>query len=267
MKRFLAIPVFLLVCSLLPLFADVTVKGSLTRQNDSAPGQTYEGVLELLNSAETPQEVKVYQTDYFFYADGRVLYGEPGKQERSNARWISFNPETFIIPPKESALVRYTVTVPADDSLSGSYWSLLMVEGIPEGSPESTIAPGKVGLGVRQVFRCGVQMITDIGAAAAGKIRFVTSRLVKEGTEQSLLLDIENTGLRWMRASVSAELYDPAGTFIGKFEADPLRLYPGTSGRFKIDLSGVQNNTYKAFILVDGGGSDIFGANLKLVIQ
>ncbi|HOC29814.1 MAG TPA: hypothetical protein PKH40_09045 [Treponemataceae bacterium] len=262
---------FVALCVLLcvfPLSAAVTVRGGLTYEHTLAPGQTAEGVFELFNTDAEAQEVKLYQTDYFFYADGRVLYSDPGLLERSNARWISLTPPTVVIPPRESVKVRYTVQMPQDNTLEGSYWSMIMVEGVAHDSPESTQGgEGMIGLGVRQVFRYGIQVITNVGNTGAPKIRFASSRLVKGENARDLVLDLENTGTRWIRAAVTAELYDSSGSSVGKFEADPLRLYPGTSGRFKIDLSSVPNRTYKAFILVDGGGSELFGANITLVIE
>ncbi|RPJ04945.1 MAG: hypothetical protein EHM28_13100 [Spirochaetaceae bacterium] len=254
--------------ALLPLQADMLIKGGLTHEKEAAIGQTYEGSLEIQNNGDKPAEVKVYQTDYFFYADGRVIYGEAGKLGRSNAHWITFSPKTAIVPPKETLAVRYTVKVPEDSSLAGTYWSMMMVEEVPETSPESTLAkPDRVGMGIRQVFRYGVQFMTHIGQTGARSIKFISTKLQKAGVAQHLELDVENSGQRMLRAEVYAELYDPKGTFMGKFEAEPLRLYPGTSGRFKIDLSKIPNDTYKALVVVDCGGSDIFGANLNLVIK
>jgi hypothetical protein len=251
-----------------PLQADVLVKGGLTHEKEAAIGQSYDGSLELQNNGDKPAEVKVYQTDYFFYADGRVIYGEAGKLDRSNAHWITFGPKTFVIPPKETVAVRYTVKVPEDSSLAGTYWSMMMVEEVPASSPESTLArPDRVGMGVRQVFRYGVQFMTHIGQTGTRSIKFLATKLQKEGVTQYLVLDVENSGQRMLRAEVYAELYDPRGTYMGKFAADALRLYPGTSGRFKIDLSKIPNDTYKTLVVVDCGGTNIFGANLNLIIK
>ncbi|MBN1525438.1 MAG: hypothetical protein JW904_13195 [Spirochaetales bacterium] len=250
------------------LNANIIVKNGLTHENEAASGEYYEGSLELQNDADIPQEVKIYQADYFFYADGRILYTDPGKLERSNAHWITFSPKRLTIPPKEEISVRFSVKVPADKMLSGSYWSVFMVEGIPDESPESTkFKPQESGLGVRQVFRYAIQIVTQIGAVGKKSVQFQETKLLKQGVEQFLRLDIKNNGKWWLRATVWAELYDQNGNFVGKYEAAPLRLYPETSGRFAIPLSDVPNNTYKALIIVDCGGEDIYGANLNLIIK
>jgi hypothetical protein len=54
---------------------------------------------------------------------------------------------------------------------------------------------------------------------------------------------------------------------VGKFDGGKQRMYPGTSVRFTADLVGVQSSLYKALIIVDCGGEDVFGANVNLVLN
>jgi hypothetical protein len=220
------------------------------------------------NPDKKTQEAKVYQTDYLFYADGRILYGDPGKIKRSNAGWISYSPKRLTIPPKENVGVQYTVKVPDDKTLTGTYWSIFMVEGIPEGSPESSTGDGKnVSMGVRQVFRYAIQVVTHIDDTGKRSLKFISTKLRKKGVKQYLELAAENDGERWLRSAIWVELYDLSGKYFGKFEGERLRLYPGTSVRYTIDLSSVPNNTYKALVVIDCGGSDIFGAKFNLVLK
>ena len=66
------------------------------------------------------------------------------------------------VPANGTVQVNYTVAVPDDENLSGTYWSVMMVEGIPAGSPESSNpddSAKNVGVGIRQVFRYGIQLV------------------------------------------------------------------------------------------------------------
>ena len=95
------------------LGADVLIQGPLTHEKQALPGETFEASIDIQNNQDTPQDVKVYQTDYLFYADGRILYGDPGKIPRSNAHWISFSPKRLTIPPHDTVSVSYThLTLP-----------------------------------------------------------------------------------------------------------------------------------------------------------
>jgi len=271
MRRHVKIMGLIFLMGLVSIFfvqAGVIVVGGLTHEKETSVGESYDGKIVLNNIESTLQEVKIYQTDYLFYADGRIIYGDPGKLSRSNAHWISFSPKRLSVPPHDTVAVHYTVKIPNNNKLVGTYWSIFMVEVIPADSPESsTHDPEDIELGVQQIFRYGIQIVTHIGNTGSRLIKFVNTKLLKENAQQFLQLDIENIGERWLRATLWAELYDSQGNYVGKYEGGKLRIYPGTSVRFKVDLSSVPNNNYKALVIVDCGNDTIFGVNLNLIIK
>ena len=67
-----------------------------------------------------------------------------------------------------------------------------------------------------------------------------------------------------MRPDVYVELFNEQGASLGKFSGLKYRIYPGTSVRQLIDVSTVPKGTYKALIVVDAGGDDVFGAQYTL---
>jgi hypothetical protein len=258
----------LLLLPALPSSAIVSISGSLTREHDVAPGKSYDGTIDVTNPDNAPQEIKVYQTDYFFSADGTVDYGEPGKLPRSNARWITVTPLQAKIPAGESVTIRYTIQVPSDRTLHGTYWSIIMVEPILPGSPESSsFDPKKVTVGVREVLRYGLQVVTSFGSTGTGLLEFSHISLKADNGKRLLIVDLKNSGERWLRASLWAELYDSKGSYVGRFDGGKHRLFPGTTARFTAELQGVTGSTYKALIVADCGGDDVFGANVSLVLQ
>ena len=76
-------------------------------------------------------QVKLYQTDYLFSADGKNAFDAPGSQARSNAAWLQLNREQVTIAPDSVATVDYEVRVPGGAGLSGTYWSVVMVQELP----------------------------------------------------------------------------------------------------------------------------------------
>jgi hypothetical protein len=262
----------LFFCFLVPLVANagVSVVGSLTHQKKAnpGPGDIYEGSIVVKNTSSEPREVRIYQTDYEFYFNGTNNYGPPGKLKRSNADWISFNPHWLTVPPDGTSTVHYTVKVPDEPNLVGTYWSMLMVEGVPESSLQSgQLEKGKAKVGITQVFRYGIQMITHIGDTGERKLKFLETKLVKEAGRRTFHVDVENTGQRWLRPLLWLELYDETGAYIGKFEGGTKRIYPDTSVRYKIDLTNVPNDNYKALMVADCGEDYIFGANYTLKLE
>ena len=224
------------------LQSQISVIGDLSRDREAQAGEKYEETIMLRNDSNEPQEAKIYQTDYSFKCDGTSNYGEPGTSPRSNAKWIVYSPTFFTVPPLSNATVSYTVTVPTDTGsakLIGTYWSMIMVEGISKGSGESSTPtdPKKVQMGIRQTIRYGIQIATHIAKTGQKSIHFLDTKLVAgKAGERTLVIDIENNGDIGFRPDVYVELFNDKGVSIGKFPGAKYRIYPGTSVRQKIDL-------------------------------
>jgi hypothetical protein len=254
----------LFFCFLIPCvaMAEVTIPGGLTKEREARIGEEYHGVIVIQNSSDERQEVKAYQTDYLFFHDGKNIYGEPGKLGRSNANWITFSPERFIIPPKDSYTLKYTVKVPDNEALVGTYWSVIMVEGVAPVSSDTI----RNGIGVRQVMRYGIQMVTHIGNTGERKIKFLNTQLLRVQEKRILQIDVENIGERWLRPVLWTELFDEEGGQKGKFDGRKIRIYPGTSARIRVDLSEVPDGKFMALVVADNGDEYIFAAQLTLNI-
>ncbi len=260
----------LLAATLVTASGQISVIGELSQDREARPGEKYDGVIIVKNDTNEPQEAKVYQTDYLFYFNGTNDYAEPGSTPRSNARWVTFSPATLIVPPQSTMAVNYTVQVPADlngKALVGTYWSMLMIEGIAKGSAESTLPrdPNRTQMGIQQTIRYGIQLATHIAQTGEKKINFLNAQLVtKETGEKVLQVDIENTGDVGIRPDVYVELFDADGTSVGKFPGIRFRMYPGTSVRQQINLSKAPAGEYRALVVVDAGGDDVFGAQYTI---
>ncbi|MGA1864458.1 MAG: hypothetical protein ACMUHX_05300, partial [bacterium] len=258
----------IIIFSLLLLFsawvrvagAQINILGGLSHEKKARPGETYEGEIIIKNKGQGIEEVKIYQTDYLFSCDGGSIYGEPGKIPRSNATWIMFRPNRLKIGPKQQESVHYVVKTPIDESLAGTYWSILMIEPISKDSPESSQSKeNDVAIGVRQIFRYGIQISTHISDTGVGMLMFLDTKLLKEKEERILKVDVENIGETFLRPSLSVELFNENGAHAGKYEAGPFRTYPGTSVRFKVDLGQIAEGIYKALVVADCGGENVFG--------
>ena len=245
--------------------AGIRVVGDLTRERMAVIGERYTGKIIVENDGHASEEVKIYQTDYSFSFDGTSQYGEPQQMPRSNAGWIDFGPKRVIIPPGQQASILFSVKVPLVETLSGTYWSMLMVEAIPETSPESIRSRG--GVGINTILRYGIQMVTHIGNSGVRRIKFLGASLFKESGQRTLQIDIENVGERFLRPRIWVDVYDVNGKHMGMFEGSQLRTYPGTSVRHRIDLSRIPRGVYKTLVVADCGGDDLFGIQYKMYID
>ena len=268
---------FLMFISLLSLpfrsFAqqDLKVMSSMILEKVTSPGQTYEGKIVIENISNRSHEVKAFQRDYFFDIKNGSKITNPGHLKRSNAKWITFIPDFTTIAPGGSYAIKYTITVPDSvnkDAVSGSYWSLLMVEEVPDKSPESTQDPNDREIRIIRTLQYGIQLITTIDNTGSRKIKFLNTKLVTNDTtgEKSLVVGLENSGNCTFRPQVYMEIYNSRGIKIGTFKGDSYLMHPGTSVQNDIDISTLKQGKYTALLIADGGAGALFGMQLKLDI-
>ncbi len=257
-----------LVLFQLPVLGQISVLGSLADDRDVSPGEEYTGEITVRNDSDEAAQARVYQTDYRFYHDGTNYFDDPGSSSRSNASWIQFNPSLLTLEPGESASITYVVTVPQDTSgaLGGSFWSMLMVEGIPKDSPESTLDNNEQPVfGIRQVTRYGVQIASHIRSEEQYEISIAAVELKMEPSGTPVLqLSFENVGNLLLVPETWIELYSHDGELARRIAGSQSRVYPGTSVGHRFDLSETPSGSYDALIVVDGGKDNIFGAQYKI---
>ena len=246
--------------------AQVSVLSSTVEEREVAPGQTYTGRIVIANASNTPQSVRLYQTDYSFKADGSNAFADPGTTPRSNASWVTPQANRVTVPPNAEITVPYSIKVPeADSLLVGTFWSAVMVEGAEAPPPAASGRAGQAQVGIGAVVRYAVQIATHVGKTGVGAIKFENPQAVKGPSgEAALDIDVLSAGTRAVRPNMSVELYDATGALKGKGKAQRGLLYPGTSLRQHFDFGSLPPGTYKAIVLADFGGEKVAGIQLNI---
>lgn len=250
--------------------AQISVVGELAHDFDVVPGSVVGGEILVHNPGNEVRQAKIYQTDYSFFLDGTNFFDEPSSRVRSNASWITFNPSFVTVPPGETATVTYEVEVPADSaSLSGSFWSVIMIEDVPEDSPESTVgdAAVEVQVGLRQVFRYAVQVATHVRRSERYEIAFAGVDLESGSSGGRILrVGVENEGNVLVRPAVWIELFDANGANLGRRDGEVARIYPDTSVSYRFDLTDLGSGDYEVLVVVDAGGDNLFGGQYSVTL-
>lgn len=243
--------------------AQIAVVGSTVEERASGPGESYTGSILVRNLSDVDQPVRIYQTDYLFYADGTSHYNDPGTTPRSNAKWITPTVRSLLVPPRSEMSVSYTVRVPQDDSLTGTYWSIVMVEGAPNEANRASAGQPQVGVGV--VMRYGVQVATHIKATGTRKVSFANSKfLTNEDGTQTFELEVGNAGERAYRPAVWIEVYNEAGELKASARQERGLLYPTTSLKQAFKLGKLASGTYRAIVFADSGEDAVFASQFTL---
>lgn len=255
-----ALPV---VPAILP--AQITVHGSTVQEREAGAGTPYEGTVVVHNNGATAHGVRLYVTDYRFFADGQSLFDAPGAHPRSNAAWLTVSPSRVTVPAGETMTVHYRVDVPPStaDSLQGTYWSMLMVEGEEPAADDSPAAAGR--LTTRTTVRHGVQIVTHVARTGAPRVDFAApaAHTAPDGS-RTLDVDLANVGDRASRLELSLELYDAQGRAAGTFRSSRGLVYPGCSIRQHFALGTLPPGDYTALLVADGGSEAVFGAQYTL---
>jgi len=244
--------------------AQIAVVGSTVEERVSAPGETYQGTIVVRNLTNQDQPVRIYQTDYLFFADGTSHFVDPGTTKQSNSKWITPTVRSLLVPPMSEMTVSYTVQVPASDSIVGTYWSTIMVEGAPTEAGRSSGGRPQVGVGA--VMRYAVQVATHIRATGSRKVAFANSKFLTDTTTglQSFELEVQNAGERAYRPALWIEVYDEQGALKANARQERGLLYPGTSLKQVFQLGRLPPGTYRAIVFADSGEDAVFASQFTL---
>lgn len=244
--------------------AQIAVRSALAHDHDVAPGATVQGAVEIENLTDEPAQARLRLRDYGFSHQGTNSFEEPGTNRRSNAPWVELPQSVLTLPPNQRETVAYTLRIPEQidgSAPTGTYWSILLIEPIASTSPASTLSGSEddQDVGVRQRTRYGVQIAAHIRANGAPKLNVLQTNLARRDSTAHLTLDVENAGSKMARPRVHLEVYTADGERALRKSASRMRIYPGTSVRFRLPLSGLSSGQYEALVLIDVEGQQMTG--------
>lgn len=242
--------------------AQIAVMSSTVEEKVAAPGTRYAAEIVIANPTAQPQVARIYQTDYRFAADGTSHFDEPGSTPRSNASWITPQATRVVVPAGMRVTVPYSVAVPGNDSLRGTYWSTVMVEGV---ATDPTAGAGAPALAVGSVTRYAIQVATHIRTTGERSVRFENAGAATSAKgEATLELDVVDTGERAFRPALWVEVYDSTGALRARAKQQRGLLYPGTSLHQKFELGTLASGSYKAMVFADTGAEPVLATQYSI---
>jgi len=123
-------------------------------------------------------------------------------------------------------------------------------------------------LNISTLIRYGVQIVTHIGDSGEKNLKVLNKRLTRdENNNYIFLLELQNTGERWLLPRISLELYNETGILVKKITGEKVRLYPETSVSYRINLGDITEDKYQAFVLINNEIDSIWGGVYNLNIN
>lgn len=232
----------------------------LTYLKDFERGESAQVRVTLISDKNKPELIDLKLCDYSCNSEGQHFFDEIGSQTRSNASWIKLGSYREIVNPGESRDLYFTINVPNDESLKGSYWSVLMIE---PSDPLQTLTESEHGFQLNIKIRYAFHVVTNVGKGIPSlKITKKSIEPIEE--KKYLAVDVVNPGELFLNPKMIVKLYNQQGKLEKTLETQSERLYPGSSSRFLANGEGLSDGKYTAFLLLDNGDGRLFGDTFTL---
>ncbi|KQT28508.1 hypothetical protein ASG22_20125 [Chryseobacterium sp. Leaf405] len=245
--------------------AGIVILNGLSHSYKVENGKVYKGKIEMENTSNQPQSVKIFLQDFSYKSDGTINYSAPQTNNRTNADWIKFNTNLVTIKGKQKTEVYYEITIPNTISNPGSYWSVIMVEPVEDLKPDDS----KQGVSITSVIRYAIQVITDFNAdKAKPDLKFESIKIENEEGFRTAQIAIANNGNLYCKPTASLEIYNrKTGEKIGTFSSIAMGLLPHTSKKFSIKLNTLTPDKYNAVIIATDENENAFALNVELEVK
>lgn len=252
---------FLLINLVIKVSATVVVQNGLTHIHSMNSGDVLLGKIVLKNLSKKPERVSIYQNDLEVLCSGVVNYNKSGSNSKSLFEHISINTSDQTLAPNEEYEVSYKINIPANQSLKGSLWTLIMVE-VAEPISEQKV---EYGVSIGSKIRYGIQIIANVGENDANKYSFKDVKLVKNENEKKIEAVLSNEGDFLINPVLDVQIFDEKGTVVKEIKMPAKKLYPGNCQKFDVDISSLSTGKYNV-ILVSEANDESIGVNINLEI-
>jgi len=245
------------------IFGGVAVLNGLSHEFNVIPGNTYTGTIELQNATDIAQVVMLYQSDMSTSHSGETFYADTVKNDRSNKNWIRLANINTTLESEEKTTIDFEITVPNNNRLSGSYWSVIMVE------PRDPIhvQEDASGYSIQSKIRYAIQIVCNIGETGQSDMQFLNISQETLEEKHYLQVDVQNTGQILLKPALSLELFDISGNNFPIIKAEKQRIFPNSSKKYILEIEGIQSGTYQGILIADCGTDDLFGVNVTLHLK
>jgi len=242
----------------------IVVLNGLTHIYQTDKGQVYKGKIEIQNTGDSPQSVKLYLQDLTYSYDGTIHYSAPSTNKKTNSKWIKLNSNLVNLKQKEKTEIFYEITVPDSTSLSGSYWSTIIVEPVEELLPFNN----KDGLQITSIVRYAIQIITNYSTQNLKPALLFKHIEVDQSTgKKHVKIALENSGLLFCKPTTSIEIYNKiSGEKVAHLFSQAMGLLPGTSKYYPIDVNDVPNGQYKVVLYATDQDQNTFALEVDMEI-
>lgn len=263
MKHLFILFIFL-IGSLNESQATVTVINGLTHVHSGSSGDVIFGEVILLNNSDSEQRVRFDLSEAIFTCDNGRKFVEDNPHNQSATDWYKSELNELSLAPYERYTYRYKISIPDNHTLSGTYWTVLMVS--VEAPIKEEVLNNSVGLNTK--IRYAVALLTHVNSLDDVNLQFNDVMLdqVSDITRNQLDVKVQNFGSFVEGVVLTLEVYDANGNRIHKIKSDRNMVFPGVCRNYKLDISEIPPGEYQCLLLADSR-KEFVGTNLSISLK
>ncbi|WP_339919829.1 hypothetical protein [uncultured Flavobacterium sp.] len=245
-------------------FANVIVYNGLTHVYSGNIGDVIYGEVILVNTSEVEERVTFTLSDAIFSCTTNRIFSQKRTHSNSSNEWFKGDLLDKVLGPKEKFVYKFTIEVPADNSLKGSYWSVLMVN-VEEPISEKNLSNG---VSLNNKVRYGIALITNINEFEEIDIDFSTIELIEDNETKAKHLDVKilNNSVFLENIKLALEIYNKEGNKVYELKTNRSRTFPGFCKDYKFDISSLAKGDYEC-ILIAESREEFLGTNISLTVK
>ncbi|MFI5106229.1 MAG: hypothetical protein ACHP79_15010, partial [Terriglobales bacterium] len=197
------------------------------------PGVPFQFDLSTVNSGDTPVDMHVEITDFWYDEKNEKVFSSPGTSPRSAANWIQFVPDHFEVGPHGTQKMKAIVTPPGD--AKGGYYAVLFVQSKPQLS-----FPKEDGKGVFTSMRIGCLVLLRAEATEDYKIEVSNVKVTPPAEARGLSVDFDllNSSNTHVFPVARVAVLDASRKLVAKAESDEKRFLPGQKNAMHVEWAG-----------------------------
>jgi hypothetical protein len=197
------------------------------------PGVPFEFDLSTVNTGETPVDMNVEITDFWYDEKNEKVFSSPGTSPRSAANWIQFVPDHFEVAPHGTQKMKAIVTPPAD--AKGGYYAVLFVQSKPQLS-----FPKNDGKGVFTSMRIGCLVLLRAETTEEYRIEVSNVKVTPPNETHGLGVDFDllNSSNTHVFPVARVAVLDANRKMVAKAESEEKRFLPGQKNAMHVEWAG-----------------------------
>ncbi|MBW6394040.1 MAG: DUF916 domain-containing protein [Thermus sp.] len=215
---------------------------------EAKPGEVLTQTLTVYNVGTRPVRVRASLGDWTYDPMGKIQFLPTGSLRESASPWATFSPAEFLLEPKQSRPLTYTLTVPKE-ATPGTHWGILFLE-----SEDPNPPPG-VPLATFRVRMAHVFYVNIAPLSTAGRITGIVPSPPKASQDPyRFAIQYQNTGNTAQKLSGRFEVRDGSGRKVAEVEVEEVVVLPGQVRILPITLVGpLPVGNYTALAILNYG--------------